>query len=119
MWKNGSTAMNVSSSRMSAAADSTCATLATRLPWLSMTPLFTPVVPDEYGSTTRVSDVTGTCSASGAPNSAVTGVAPSASPRTKISVTPVPSAPFVATSRNIGIVTRMVAFESSSCLLTS
>ena len=113
MWKNGSTAMKLSSSRMSAAS-STWAMLATRLPWVSITPLLSPVVPEEYGSTTRSELDTGTCSASGAPNSAVTGVAPSASPSTKISVTDVPSTASRATSRNIGIVTSRVAPESTS-----
>ena len=40
---------------------------ATRLRCVSITPFASPVVPDEYGSTTTSSRSTGTCSASGAP----------------------------------------------------
>ena len=43
--------------------------LATRLRWVSITPFDSPVVPDEYGSTTTSSRSTGTCSASGSPKS--------------------------------------------------
>jgi hypothetical protein len=46
MWKNGSTATIVSSSRISAA-PSVWATLAMRLRWVSITPLEIPVVPEE------------------------------------------------------------------------
>ena len=52
MWKNGSTA-STTSSGSSAMTDIDCSALATRLRWVSITPLALPVVPDEYGSTAR------------------------------------------------------------------
>ena len=52
MWKNGSTARTTSSG-CSAITDIDCSMLATRLRWVSMTPLALPVVPEEYGSTAR------------------------------------------------------------------
>ena len=67
MWKNGSTATVVSSSVISAGA-SVCSMFATRLRWVSMTPLLSPVVPDEYGRTTTSSGPTSACSVMGAPS---------------------------------------------------
>src|SRR6478735_2885208 len=50
MWKNGSTA-STRSSAVRSMFGTHCCTFATRLRWLSMTPLGMPVVPEEYGST--------------------------------------------------------------------
>src|SRR5919199_314092 len=124
MWKNGSTAMIFSSSRRSAGS-STCATFATRLRCVSMTPFDVPVVPDEYGSATTSSGSTGTCSARGAPKSSVAGRTPSGSgvpasaPSTWTTVTWVPRAAASAVSRNSGIVTSRVAPASTSWWCTS
>ena len=102
-------------------AASTWAMLATRLWWVSITPLDRPVVPDEYGSTTTSSSgSTATGAASGSPNSSSAEAAPPvASPSTKMPPTPVPSAPSVATSRNIGMVTSSDAPASVSWWCTS
>ncbi len=96
-----------------------CTTLATRLWWVSITPFERPVVPDEYGSATRSSAETGTCSASGGPNSAVRELAPSASPITTISVTFVSAAAARTVSRSAGTVTTSVASASTSWWCTS
>jgi hypothetical protein len=85
MWKNGSTAMSRSSDA-DGIAPRVWAALATRFLWVSMTPLASPVVPEEYGSATTSSGPTGTCAASGDPASALSGLTgrgpstPSASP---------------------------------------
>src|ERR671936_194558 len=54
MWKNGRTPTTVSSWVTGCWAVD-CRMLATRLRWLSITPLGRPVVPLEYGSATRSS----------------------------------------------------------------
>ena len=92
---------------------------ATRLRCVSMTPFARPVVPEEYGSTTTSSRSTGTCSASGAPPSEAIDAYPSASPMTYTSLTAESAIAAVAVSRNIGIVTRRVAPESTSWWCTS
>ena len=85
-----------------------------RFSWVSITPFAKPVVPLEYGSATR--SFLGSISTSGAlpslfSNSAK-GVAPSASPRTKISSMPHSSAAGDARSINCGIVINIFAPES-------
>ena len=55
MWKNGSTARTTSSATIPCSGR-ICATLATRLRWVSITPLGLPVVPELYGSTARCDD---------------------------------------------------------------
>ena len=88
---------------------------AVRLPCVSMTPLLRPVVPDEYGSTTTSSLVTGTCSVSGGLviRSIIDGT-PSTGSMVMTSVTSVPSIASIATSRNMETVTNIVAPESCS-----
>ena len=56
MWNIGIATSATSSGRKSlTAAD--CARLATRLRWVSITPLGRPVVPDEYGSVAVAGEV--------------------------------------------------------------
>ena len=78
-------------------------------------------MPLEYGSATRSS--AGSISTRGgslpAPSSDANGVAPSASPYTKISSTPERSAAAVALSSSSGTVTSSRAPESTSCLASS
>jgi hypothetical protein len=61
----------------------------------------------------------GTCSASGSPTSSSSERSPSASPMTYSSVTLVPAIAARAVATNAGMVTSMVAPESSSWWWTS
>ena len=93
MWKNGRTAISVSSSVMGRhrlSIPSIWAMLATRLRCVSMTPFEPPVVPLEYGSATRslAESISGTSSSSGASVSAENGVVPGAASNVKISSIP-------------------------------
>src|SRR5262249_8502593 len=110
MWKKGSTAMMVSRSPKPS---QFCMPwhwqrLATRLRWVSITPLGIPVVPLEYGSATRSSR--GSMRTVGGPpppwRRSAKGVAPSAVPKTKISSTALLLAASFALSRNGLTVTR-------------
>ena len=119
MWKNGRNAGVVSPRPIS----THCrhwSILATRLRWLSITPLGNPVVPEEYGSTRICSSrSTGACASSGAPISALSGVTPSASPITTSSFTRVPTMAARAVSRNSGMVISISAPESFIWCVTS
>ena len=94
---------------------------ATRFLCVSITPLGRPVVPLEYGRTTR--SFAGSMRTAGgstpvASNSAK-GRAPSAVPNTKISSIALLLAASFALSRNGGTVIRKRARESTSCLASS
>ena len=126
MWKNGSTAIarsaaNSSSVLSVASGCVHCAMFATRFRCVSITPFWIPVVPLEYGSAIRSSaGLISTCGGSpSARSSEANGVAPSASPYTKISSTPERSAATVAFSSSSGTVTSSRAPESTSCLASS
>jgi hypothetical protein len=92
------------------------ARLETTLRWVSMTPLGNPVVPLEYGRKSRSSR--GSIRTSGGSpllaRSSPNGVAPGASPKTKISRTPARFAASRAASSNGGTVSSLFAAESSS-----
>ena len=93
--------------------------LATRLRCVSITPLETPVVPDEYGSATTSSSDTATCSDSGTPFQSSSEAVVSAVPMTTISLTAVSAAAADATSTMPGTVTKSDAPESISWWWTS
>ena len=114
-WKNGSTAITTSpGDRANRASHWTM--LATRLPWLSITPLLSPVVPLEYG--TAAMSFAGSNATSGAapgsPNSSEKEGTPAASPSTNTSQSPACAAACRATSRNGGTVSSSFARESTS-----
>src|SRR5215471_19927065 len=92
--------------------------LATRLRWVSITPLGSPVVPLEYGNATRSSRGSMRMAGGSLPawRRSEKGVAPSAEPKTKISSTALLPAAAFALSRKGAAVTRKRAPESASCL---
>ncbi len=82
MWKKGSTPITMLSS-VQKFASRTWHRFATRLRWVSITPLGRPVVPEEYGSTaTSSGSISGEGASAGSPSRSVNGAAPSASPST-------------------------------------
>ncbi len=87
---------------------------ATRFRCVSITPFGSPVVPLEYGSATRSSAASIATSGGSPPawSSDANGVAPSASPNTKISSTPARAAAAVAFSSSSGTVTSRRAPQS-------
>ena len=95
--------------------------LATRLWWVSITPLGRPVVPLEYGKTTRsfFGSMATTGAGSSVDNNSEKELAPSASPKTNTSSTEELPAASRALSRKGGTVTRNLALESLSCLASS
>ena len=75
MWKNGRTPIRVSSSEIGKPAWS-WVRFATRLRWVSITPLGRPVVPLEYGSTARSfsASISASGAASGSPSRSANGL---------------------------------------------
>ena len=113
IWKKGSTPIKTSSSsRVFIELVST--KFAIRFSWVNMTPFDSPVVPLEYGSATK--SIFGSILTSGATPSLSRswekGVAPSASPSTKISLIPHAWAAGSARSINAGMVIKIFALES-------
>ena len=107
MWKNGSTAITRSSSEM-VRTGSYWQRFATRLRWVSMTPLGRPVVPLENGSATRCdagSIATAGAAVPGAASSSRNGVVPGASPIENTSPMPAARAAASARSASCGTVT--------------
>jgi hypothetical protein len=115
MWKNGRTAMIRSSSCRSISAR-VCATLATRLRWLSMTPLGRPVVPLEYGRVTRsfAGSMSTWTEGASAPRRSNRFACPSIPSRTTTSSTGDCPTATAARSMNREIVMRILAPESFS-----
>jgi hypothetical protein len=114
-WKKGSAAITTSpGDRANRAWHWTM--LATRLRWLSITPLLSPVVPLEYGSAARSSTGSNATSgaAPGSPSSSGKDGTPAAWPSTNTSQLPACAAAWRAASRNGGAVSSSFACESAS-----
>ena len=121
MWKNGSTASSLSPGS-AGISGSSCARLVAMLRWVSITPLGTPVVPEEYGSAaTSCRRVDGRAAARARCSRACRArCVPSARSQTKISSTPpAHSAACRAVSSSGETVTIQRAEESRSCLANS
>ena len=114
-WKNGSAASTTSSGDKANRA-SHWTMLATRLRWLSITPLLSPVVPLEYGTAAMSSAGSNATSgaAPGSPSSSEKDAAPVAWPSTNTSQSPACAAAWRATLSNGGAVSSSVARESAS-----
>ena len=121
MWKNGSgvTAM-VSEPRTVGVPSATCTRLAMRFVCESMTPLGTPVVPEENGITATSVDGSMSCSGAGWPSASISAMPwTPVRPTTWSSVKPAFSAPCVPAQPMADVVRIIFAPDAVSCLATS